>query len=146
MWGKSSQLPGPLGSGVASRGPDHLSESKYPSREEVTEVGGRKRTVSREGAEGFPGGASGKEPVCQCRRRKRLGFDPWVGKAPWRRKRQPTPVSSPGESRGRGAWRAAAHGAAESDATEQLSRRTHMEWQHCCSLARTWGSQGVPST
>ena len=27
---------------------------------------------------GFPGGASGKEPVCQCRRHKRYGFDPWV--------------------------------------------------------------------
>ena len=31
---------------------------------------------------GFPGGAGGKEPVCQCRRHKRLGFDPWVGKIP----------------------------------------------------------------
>ena len=29
---------------------------------------------------GFTGGASGKEPVCQCRRHKRPGFDPWVGK------------------------------------------------------------------
>ena len=26
---------------------------------------------------GFPGGTSGKEPTCQCKRRKRLGFDPW---------------------------------------------------------------------
>ena len=25
----------------------------------------------------FPGGASGKEPACQCRRCKRRGFDPW---------------------------------------------------------------------
>ena len=33
--------------------------------------------------QGFPGGASGKEPDCQCRRHKRLGFDPWVGKIPW---------------------------------------------------------------
>ena len=24
----------------------------------------------------FPGGASGKEPVCQCRRHKKCGFDP----------------------------------------------------------------------
>ena len=30
---------------------------------------------------GFPGGTSGKEP-CQCRRHKRWGFDPWVGKIP----------------------------------------------------------------
>ena len=34
----------------------------------------------------FPGGASGKEPTCQCRRRKRYRFNPWVGKIPWRRK------------------------------------------------------------
>ena len=29
-----------------------------------------------------PGGTSGKEPACQCRRHKRHGFDPWVGKIP----------------------------------------------------------------
>ena len=29
---------------------------------------------------GSPGGASGKEPACQCRRHKRHGFDPWVVK------------------------------------------------------------------
>ena len=29
---------------------------------------------------GFPGGASGKESACQCRRCKRGGFSPWVGK------------------------------------------------------------------
>ena len=32
---------------------------------------------------GFPGGSAGKEPTCQCRRQKRLGFDPWVRKIPW---------------------------------------------------------------
>ena len=30
--------------------------------------------------QGFPGGTAGKEPACQCRRHKRCGFDPWVGK------------------------------------------------------------------
>ena len=35
--------------------------------------------------EGFPGGASGKELACQCRRHKRHGFNPWVKKIPWRR-------------------------------------------------------------
>ena len=40
---------------------------------------------------------SGKEHACQCRR---PGFDPWVGKIPWRRKWQPTPVFLPGESHG----------------------------------------------
>ena len=49
---------------------------------------------------GFPGGASGKEPTCQCRRLKRWGLSPWVGKIPWRRAWQPTPVVLPGESHG----------------------------------------------
>ena len=47
---------------------------------------------------GFPGGSSGKEPTCQCRRPKRHQFDLWVRKIPWRRKWQPTPVFLPGES------------------------------------------------
>ena len=46
---------------------------------------------------GFPGGANGKEPACQCRRN---GFYLWVEKIPWRRQWQPTPVSLPGESHG----------------------------------------------
>ena len=32
-----------------------------------------------------PSGASGEEPVAQCRRRKRCWFNPWVRKIPWRR-------------------------------------------------------------
>ena len=50
--------------------------------------------------QGFSGGTSGKEPSCQCRRQKTLGFDPWVGKIPWRRTWQPTPILLPGESHG----------------------------------------------
>ena len=42
----------------------------------------------------------GKEPNCQCRRFKRCGFDPWVGKIPLRRKWQPTLVFLFGESHG----------------------------------------------
>ena len=30
-------------------------------------------------------GASGKEPICQCRRYKRHRYNPWVRKIPWRR-------------------------------------------------------------
>ena len=41
---------------------------------------------------GFPGGS---ERICL--QRGRCGFDPWVGKIPWRRARQPTPVFLPGE-------------------------------------------------
>ena len=49
---------------------------------------------------GFPGGISGKESICQCRRHKRCRFNTWVRKIPWRRKWQPTPVFLPGESHG----------------------------------------------
>jgi len=63
---------------------------------------------------GFPGGASGKEPTCQCGRHKRLRFDPWVGKIPWRRKWQPTPVFLPGEGMDREAWWAVVHIGAKS--------------------------------
>ena len=47
-----------------------------------------------------PGGTSGKESACQCRRHKRYSFDPWVGKIPWSRKWPPTPVFLPGKSHG----------------------------------------------
>ena len=43
------------------------------------------------------GGSDGKEPTCQCRN---YGFDPWVGKIPWRRKWQPTPLFLPRKSHG----------------------------------------------
>ena len=46
------------------------------------------------------GGASGKEPACQCRRHNRHRFDPCVWKISWRRTWQPTPVFLPRESHG----------------------------------------------
>ena len=49
----------------------------------------------------FPGGTSGKEPACQCRRCKRPRFYPWVGKIPWRRKWQPTLVFLPEKVHGK---------------------------------------------
>ena len=59
---------------------------------------------------GFPGSTSGKEPACQCGRHKRHGFDPWVGKIPWRRAWQPTTVFLPEEFlQDRGAWWATVH-------------------------------------
>ena len=41
---------------------------------------------------GFPGGVSGKEPIRQCRRRKKCRFNSWVGKIPWRKACQPTSI------------------------------------------------------
>ena len=48
----------------------------------------------------LPGGASGKEPACQCRKHKRRRLDPWVGEIPWRRAQQPAPLLLLGESPG----------------------------------------------
>ena len=48
---------------------------------------------------GFAGGAV-VESSRHCRRCGRLGFDPWVGKVPWGKKWQPTPVFLSGESHG----------------------------------------------
>ena len=56
--------------------------------------------VADYGLQGLPSGASGKEPICQGKRCKRCGFYPWVGKIPWRRAWQPTPVLIPRESSG----------------------------------------------
>ena len=63
-------------------------------------------------SQGFPRWLSAKASACRCRR---PGFDPWIGKIPWRRTWQPTPVFLPGESHGqRGAWWATVHGVAKS--------------------------------
>ena len=69
---------------------------------------------------GLPG-ASGKEPACQCRRHKRWGFSPWIGKIPWRRVWQPSPAFLPGESHGqRSLGGYSPWGRKESDTTERL--------------------------
>ena len=62
----------------------------------------------------FPGGASGKESSCQCRRHKRLRCSRCVGKIPWRRVWQPTPVFLLENSMDRGAWWATVHRVARS--------------------------------
>ena len=41
-----------------------------------------------------------KESICECKRCKRHGFDPWAGKIPWSRKWQLIPVFSPGKFHG----------------------------------------------
>ena len=46
---------------------------------------------------GFPRWLRGKESTCQWRRCRRHKFDPWVGKMPWKRKWQTTPIFLPGK-------------------------------------------------
>ena len=86
-----------------------------------------------------PGWLSGKEPTCQC---KRHGFDPWVGKIPWRRKWQPTLVflpgkcygqKEPGELQSMGSQK-------ESDVTERLTQE--LLSPSLCLLNRKGKDQG----
>ena len=67
---------------------------------------------------GFPGGTSGKESACQCRRHRRCRFDPWIRTMSWRGARQSTPVfleNLPLENpRDKGAWWATVHRVAKS--------------------------------
>ena len=80
----------------------------------------------------FPGGTSGKELACQCRRYKRCGFDPWVRKILWRRAWQPTPLLLPGESHGqRSRAGYSPQGPTELDTTEATwhARRTPLTYK-----------------
>ena len=82
----------------------------------------------------FLGGTSdsflGKQSACQCRRGKRHGFDPWVGKILWRTKCQPTPVFFPGKFHGQTSL--AGHSPwchKESDTTENANTHTRTHFQ-----------------
>ena len=102
---------------------------------------------------GFPGGASGKEPACQCRWRKTLGLDPWAWKIPRRRAWQPTPALLPGESHGQRSLAGYIHRISESQTQlKQLSTHTLTEplWARVWSarlsvpwLGDHWGGTGM---
>ena len=77
---------------------------------------------------GFPGGTSGKEPTCQCKRHKIHRFDPWVGKIPWRRLWQPIQYSCLENPMDRGAWQATVHRVSKS--WIQLKRLS----MHACGI------------
>ena len=80
-----------------------------------------------------PGGASGKEPACQCPRWKKHRFDPGVGKIHWRRKWQPTLVCLLGKNpMDRVAWQATVRRVAKS--------QTWLSDDH------TWGNLGETPT
>ena len=65
----------------------------------------------------LPRWLSDKRICLTSRRHRRLGFDPWVQKIPWRRKWQLIPVFL-SEKPQRGAWQATVHSLAESDSPE----------------------------
>ena len=59
--------------------------------------GSRSSNVINRDSTGSPGASLGAQLVKNLPAMWRPGFDPWVGKIPWRRERLPTPVFWPGE-------------------------------------------------
>ena len=89
---------------------------------------------------------NGKACTYQSKRHKKCGFAPWVGKIPWRRAWQPTPVFFPGKSHGqRSPVGYSPWGRKEWDTTEHTHTHTHT----CCwkgserRLLRTHSSVAV---
>ena len=64
------------------------------------------------------------------------GISAWVGKIPWRRKWQITPVFLPGKSHG--FWRAIAHGLQKSDTTEWLNHHHKAKRWRGTNLFAMW--------
>ena len=76
---------------------------------------------------GFLTWLSGKESVCRCRRQRRLVFNLWVRKVPWRRKWQPTAVFLPGKFHGQRSLAGySPWDRKESDTTERLTHCSHV--------------------
>ena len=89
------------GTGILHVAPScNSSEASFPSRKVLSVLLVAIKVTGAHTTPGFPGGSASKEPACQRRRHKWTRFNPWVGKIPWRRKWQPTPVFLPREFHG----------------------------------------------
>ena len=87
----------------------------------------------------FPGGASGKKPAWQHKRHKRCGFDPRVGKMPWRRKWQPTPAFMPGESHGQRSLEGYRPQGSKGSYTTEVTKYKHLHTEvHGASQVAQW--------
>ena len=65
-----------------------------------------------------------KTPPANAGNMIRLGFNPWVGKIPWRREWQPIPVFLPAESHRQRSLGSTVHGVSELDGTG-ATQHTH---------------------
>ena len=73
----------------------------------------------------YPGGTSGKELACQCKRPD-MQVDSWVRKIPWRRKWQAIPVFLPEDLMDGGNWWAIVHGVTKSG--HNLANKPATNW------------------
>ena len=94
---------------------------------------------------GLPRWCAGKESACQCRRHKRHEFDTWIGKVPWSRKWQPTPLFLPGKFHGQkslAGYRPQDH--KESDnmlAWDNMHAWDMLAWDNMHAWEGGWGSR-----
>ena len=97
----------------------------------------------------FPAGSVGKESACNTGDNRSCRFSFWVGKIPWRRAWQPTPVFLPREFHGqRSLVGQGLYGGKESDTTEvtehagMQGRMSHLQIvsQSRLQLSRPWVS------
>ena len=99
---------------------EYWSGFLFPSPGELPDPGIEYRSPTLD----FPGGSDGKASVYNA---GDLGFNPWVGKVPWRRKWQSTPVLLLGKSYGqRSLVGYSPRGHKESDTTERLHFHFHL--------------------
>ena len=89
----------------------------------------RKEKIKGKKWKGFPGGSDGKASASNA---GDPGFDPWVGKIPWRRKWQPTPVFLPGKSHG------------QRNLVGYRSQRVRHDWVTPFSLSREPSGSSTP--
>ena len=95
--------------------------------------------------EGFPGGASGKEPTCQSEDVRGVGPIPESGRSPGGGHGNPLQYSCLERPRNRGAWWATVHRVAKSRTRlKQLSTHTHILYRfsiirmYCFHIQKSW--------
>ena len=77
-----------------------LRDAEYTVGVQLLQVPGKLATKQSMGTRSFFSISGQNSYFPNCLKCRRPGFDPWVGKIPWRRAWQPTPVFLPGESHG----------------------------------------------
>ena len=100
-------------------------------------------TVDMLGNNSVPRWLSDKDSACQCKRCRSHGFDFWIEKIPWRRKRQTTQYSCLAESHGqRNLEGYSPWGLKESDMIQGLSMHEHTDQcrhlENYRSIQHTW--------
>ena len=123
----SASMQGDLGSisGLRTKIPHAPQQDKQKPPTTTTKLSGKKGlNVSTDSFWGFPGGASGKEPTCQCIRD--AGLSPGLGRSPGGGHGNALQYSCLENPTDRGASRAMFHRVTKSQTRlKRLSRHTH---------------------